>query len=141
MEQQNNKFRWRRSIAPAIIILIGIVGSIWSDQRADHVEKNGVWTIMTIDRVHAAHRGTSFRCHYEFMGEAYKNTGSLVNYSDEGKRFFLQVIPTKPMKALFYSDEFVPSWFTLEAPPEGWKTRPTEEDLRKWQEEAKNKGK
>lgn len=136
MEQQSNKFDWRRIIAPGVVILIAIIGSFWSDQRADYVEKNGVWTIMTIDRVHAAHRGTSFRCHYKFMGQVYKNTGSLVNYSDEGKRFFLQVIPTDPERVLYHTEQRIPSWFTLEAPPEGWKTRPTEAELAEWQTKA-----
>lgn len=132
-------------IAPGGLLLVWLVYSFWKDHKRSYLEKNGVWTILTIDKVYAASRSMAFECHYPFMGKVYKNLGKdydeTVNFDDKGKRLFLQVIPTKPMKALFYSDEFVPSWFTLEAPPEGWKTRPTEEDLRKWQEEAKNKGK
>lgn len=91
---------------------------------------------MTIDKVYAAHRGTSFRCHYKLRDKIYKNTGGVVNYSDEGKRFFLQIIPTDPESVLYYTEQRVPSWFTLEAPPEGWSSRPTEAELRKLQNEA-----
>ena len=135
-DQQNKKFKWKKIIGPCIIILIPIIGSIWSSHRMDYVKKNGVWTIMTIDDVSAAHRGTSFSCHYKFRGDVYKNTGGTVNYSDKGKRFFLQVIPTDPMRVLYYTENSVPSWFTLEAPPEGWPQRPTEAELRELQNEA-----
>lgn len=37
---------------------------------------------------------------------------------------------------VLYADHKVPSWFTLEAPSEGWVSLPTEAELRKLQNEA-----
>ena len=138
-DQQNKKFKWKKIIGPCVIILICIISYFWGEYDLNYVEKNGVWTIMTIDDVSAGHRGRSYTCHYKFRDEVYKNTGGGLNYSDEGKRFFLQVIPTNPMKVRYYSRYPVPSWFTLEAPPEGWTQRPTEAELRELQNEADSK--
>ena len=136
-DQQNKKFKWKKIIGPCIIILIPIIGSIWSSHRIDYVKRNGIWSIMIVDRVKAnARGGTSFSCHYKFRGDVYNNTGINVDYSDKGKRFFLQIIPTDPMRVLYYPEKSVPSWFTLEAPPEGWTQRPTEAELRELQNEA-----
>lgn len=135
MEQQNDKFNWKKIIGPCIVVLIPIIGTIWSNHENDYIKKNGVWSIMTVDKVYAAHRGTSFKCHYKFRDKVYKNTGGLVDYSDEGKRFFLLLIPADPERVL-YTEHRVPSWFTLEAPSEGWSSRPTEAELRKLQNEA-----
>ena len=45
-----------------------------------------------------------------------------------GNRFFMMVVPNDLSKRRKCED--VPEWFTLDAPPEGWKTCPTESELR-----------
>ena len=109
-------------------VISGIIG----EHQRNNVEKNGVYTVMTLDEISYAPKGGKMASmHYTFRGQHYEGGTRLdddAQLSDQGRRFFMMVLPDKPKRKLTLSDP-VPVWFTLEAPEEGWKTKPTKMEM------------
>ncbi|WP_373731053.1 hypothetical protein [Bacteroides heparinolyticus] len=103
---------------------------MWNSYReADYVEKHGVWTILTITKMEGAPRGFLFSYKFQYNYRAYNYT--IVSSNKKmvvGRHFFMMVVPNEESRHLIF--DAVPNWFTLEAPPEGWKTCPTEKQMR-----------
>ena len=135
-KQKNNKPVTNRQKWIARIVTIGtvcIISYFIGQCQRDYVKENGVWTVFTIDEVdYGVKGGSTFSLHYFFQGKTYHSAsgGGLELLKKEGKRFFMMVVPEEPKKVLYFSDRPVPDWFTLEAPPEGWKEFPTDSTLR-----------
>ena len=135
-KQKNNKPVTNRQKCIARIVIMAIVFTILyfvGKCQRDYVKRNGVWTVYTLDKVgYAAKGGSTYKFHYFFQGKTYNDAsgGGLELLKKEGKRFFMMVVPEEPKKILCFSDRPVPDWFTLEAPPEGWKEFPTDSTLR-----------
>ncbi len=48
-------------------------------------------------------------------------------------RFFMMIVPGEESK--YFISGAVPEWFTLPPPQEGWKTRPSEREMRRMMEQ------
>lgn len=114
--------------------LIAIIISILlftGEHRRKYVKKNGVWTILTVDKITISTNGGSFSYHFTFKGVSYKGGASGSNGNSvikKGRRLFMMVVPDKTSRRLIVSKP-VPDWFTAEAPYDGWKTFPTNDEL------------
>lgn len=112
------------------VIILGIILSIAGRCHFNKVEKYGVWTFNTVDKKTVTTNGGSYRFYFSIKGKRYK--GATAGGNDpsvqKGRRFFMMVIPDDPTEYICFSDT-LPDWFTAEAPYNGWRTRPTEEEL------------
>lgn len=107
--------------------------TIYTKIETKFIEKHGVWIIVSVtDKT-----STWFLWHYIHYKFQYNNQSYI--YSQEvdvayfkktniGNRFFMIVASNK--KNRHRKKDAVPEWFTLDAPPEGWKKCPTEMELR-----------
>jgi len=115
------------------IVLICLFVQIFvTEPEAKRMRQVGVWSILTVDSYRRAIRsGLTVGFHYVFNGHKYESGSHFDRHEIDrvGIRFFLQIDPCDPNKNLVHHQR-VPSWFTLEAPPEGWPTKPTEDELR-----------
>lgn len=120
-------------ILSTIVIVILVVMGFLRDCMRQVVRENGIWTIMTVTKVSASPKGgRSVRYDYRYNNQKYTgavNMGESINYREIGKRLFIQILPNNPTNTLI-NEISIPSWFTLEAPPEGWKEMPTEAQMR-----------
>jgi hypothetical protein len=103
-----------------IIILIGLIGTY----RSCTVQKKGIYTIATIYNIEGGRGGMAFDFKYDFQSKEYKSyaSGSDIKRSDEGKRFFIQVLPNDPERCKMTNIR-VPDSIT-QAPYSGWKELP-----------------
>ena len=115
------------------VVLLFLICGIAGKMRSDNVKKHGVWTILELTHLgKRKHAGVPWVGYYKYEGNSYEATqfyyGDEGRYIKKGMRYFIQVLPDNPKKKQLYGD-LVPEWFTLEAPPRGWVTKPTEEEL------------
>ena len=120
-------------IVPVLFIVVGLYAHYRSDKYYQYVKEHGVWTIYEIGPVGYHPRGgKEASIYYVFRGEKFKSgvyLGDRLNVGERGLRFFMALMPKKPTKKINTYDP-VPEWFTLDAPDEGWPTKPTEAELR-----------
>ena len=119
-----------------ITIFATITIIMWNSYReADYVKKHGVWTILTITKTRgAAGGGYTVEYIYQYNHRMYEDgTNMTLKEFINVNRFFMMVVPNEESRHLIF--DAVPNWFTLEAPPEGWKTCPTEKELRRMMEQ------
>ena len=119
-----------------ITIFATITIIMWNSYReADYVEKNGVWTILTVTKTRgAAGGGYTVEYTYQYNHRMYEDgTNMTLKEFINVNRFFMMVVPNEESRHLIF--DAVPNWFTLEAPPEGWKTCPTEKQMRRMMEQ------
>ena len=124
-----NQTKIFKFIVPIVVfILLYVV----STQRNNNVRKDGIYSIVTLTKYGSAYRGQSAK--YEFI---YNNTlyqGSFfISFAESkitpiGTRYFVTFLAKDPDRHLIL--ESVPAWFTLKAPDKGWKTLPTQKQLR-----------
>ncbi|MGP1462059.1 hypothetical protein [Tannerella sp.] len=108
---------------------------MWNSYReADYVEKNGVWTILTVTKTRGAPKGYIVKYTFQYNHRMYENSTNMpLKKFINVNRFFMMVVPNEESRHLIF--DAVPNWFTLEAPPEGWKTCPTEKQMRRMMEQ------
>ncbi|MEN9919798.1 MAG: hypothetical protein RL662_2234 [Bacteroidota bacterium] len=108
------------AIGLGIIACISIVGIY----RSHTVEKEGVYTIATLHNITGARGGVSYAFEYSYGGKNYDSfaNSSEKKHSDEGKRFFIQVLPNDPERCKMTNIR-VPDSIT-QAPYNGWKELP-----------------
>lgn len=122
----------KNAIGILVISVLCVILYFAGDCTREKVRKNGVWVIMTIDNAGAASKGgmdISFHFHYnykKFIGGV--NMGG-VNENYIGRRLFIMISIDNPNNQLI-GQYLVPTWFTLDSPPEGWKQKPTESEMR-----------
>lgn len=104
----------------SIIIIVGLVYTY----RSDIVKKEGVYTIATVYNIEERGGGRRNDFSYSFKGKTYESYGMspYIHMSDEGKRFFIQILTNDPSRC-FMTRIRVPDSIT-EAPLEGWKELP-----------------
>ena len=118
----------------AIIIYMSVI--TWRGcQETDYVKKHGVWTILTITKTRgAAGGGYTVEYTFQYNHRMYENgTNMALKEFINVNRFFMMVVPNEESRIRIF--DAVPNWFTLEAPPEGWKTCPTEKQMRRMMEQ------
>ena len=109
-----NQTKIFKFIVPIIVfILLYAVSTI----RNNNVRKDGIYSIVTLIKYGSAYRGQSAK--YAFNES--KNTPI-------GTRYFVTFLAKAPNRHRIL--DTVPSWFTLKAPDKGWKTLPTQKQLR-----------
>jgi len=114
----------------AILILVGVCGHYFTSRRNMYISEHGVWTVYRLGQIgYTSKGGKDAYAYYYFNGMEYKDGTGISDDQREAVRYFMALMPEKPTKVT-YTGERVPSWFTLDAPPEGWPTKPTEDDLR-----------
>lgn len=114
-----------------LIVIIGVILFFIGKCEDDYVKKNGVWTILTVDKITISTNGGSFSYHFTFKGDSYKGGASGANSNPlikKGRRLFMMVVPDETNRQLIVS-KAVPDWFTAEAPYDGWKSFPTDDEL------------
>lgn len=127
---KKEKIQGRIFIGTLIVIVVGIL-CLTGEIESNYIEKNGVWTFLTVDNNNTIRNPKNFKYHFTFRGEIHKGVSQSSigdTLTREGRRIFMMVVPDKPNKHLIFSDA-VPYWFTAEAPYNGWKTFPTDEEL------------
>ena len=116
-------------IIPIVVfILLYAVSTI----RNNNVRKDGIYSIVTLIKYGSAYRGQSAK--YEFIYNKTLYKGSFfISFAESkntpiGTRYFVTFLAQAPDRHLILDS--VPSWFTLKAPDKGWKTLPTQKQLR-----------
>lgn len=100
--------------------------------RNNNVRKDGIYSIVTLIKYGSAYRGQSAK--YEFIYNKTLYKGSFfISFAESknipiGTRYFVTFLAKAPDRHLIL--DTVPSWFTLKAPDKGWKTLPTQKQLR-----------
>lgn len=118
-------------IVPCLFVIFVLCAYYFSGKRNKFIEKNGIWTIYRLEQVDYAPRGgKEAYAYYKFRGVEYKDGKGVGDYARDGGRYLMVLLPESPAKKILYMGERVPSWFTLDAPPDGWPTKPTEAELR-----------
>ncbi|MEN9919799.1 MAG: hypothetical protein RL662_2235, partial [Bacteroidota bacterium] len=83
-----------------LAIGLGIIACISSIgfYRSCTVQKEGVYTIATLYSIRGTRGGRLFFFDYTIGGKKYNSSGVSpdIKHSDEGKRFFIQVLPNDP---------------------------------------------
>ena len=132
-------------IVTCIIVGIAINKLLYPPLRED-IENNGLYTICEITSLQA--RGYSqysdryraiFRFSYESKKYRFyrsKSKSSVLKGDTLGSRHIIAFLPWAPDEDYYIVHTKVPSWFTLEAPAEGWDTEPTEAMFRALQNHA-----
>lgn len=115
-----------------VCLILFVILILYRNKQRKYIEAHGVWTILTITKIEKTESVFHKKVHYTFQLNDQIYTDSITlskkRIKSGGNRFFLAIIPEKDNRRAVY--EAVPEWFTLDAPPEGWKERPTERDLR-----------
>jgi len=125
------KSKYMEIITPCCFVVFVVCSLYFMDKRDKHIVANGVWTIYRLEQVGAAPRGgKDAYAYYSFRGVEYKDGTGVGDYAREGGRYLMVLLPESPANKILYMGERVPSWFTLEAPAEGWPKKPTEDELR-----------
>lgn len=113
------------SIVMLSLLLLWVIGNA----KRQPIEEFGVFVILTADQyLRGTYYGKLFTYNYYYKNKRY-NSNEVLKFTDTlGVRYFIQILPSDPTrKIISYA---VPSWFTLDAPPEGWKTMPNEVEMR-----------
>lgn len=116
-------------IAGGIFLIVFITLSVIGEINSKYKRDNGVFVILKTDKyLRGTYYGKLFTYNYDYNNRRY-NSDEVLDFKDTvGVRYFIQVLPDDPTRKLIYRK--VPSWFTLDSPPEGWKTMPTETEMR-----------
>lgn len=114
-----------------LITVIFAIMYYCGERERDYVKRNGIWTILTIEKITISTNGGSFSYRFTLRGKTYKGASGGANGDPvirKGRRLFMMVVPYETNKRLTFSKP-VPDWFTAEAPYNGWKTFPTNDEL------------
>ncbi len=116
----NKKYR-------TVIIIIGILiilsvigfGNTW------YIQSNGIYSIAVVRNIKGTRGGVSADSYYIYNGMKYQTHGvsGILQYSDEGKRFYIQFLASNPKRCKLHTDQPVPDCIG-DPPPEGWKEIP-----------------
>ena len=111
-------------IIPIVVfILLYAVSTI----RNNNVRKDGIYSIVTLVKYGSAYRGQSAKYEFIYEGSFFISFAESKN-TPIGTRYFVTFLAKAPDRHLILDS--VPSWFTLKAPDKGWKTLPTQKQLR-----------
>ena len=100
--------------------------------RNNNVRKDGIYSIVTLVKYSSAYRGQSAKYEFVYNKTLYKGS-FFISFNESkntpiGTRYFVTFLAKAPDRHLILDS--VPSWFTLKAPDKGWKTLPTQKQLR-----------
>lgn len=115
-----------------IALIVITIACAFGEIRNYYIKKNGVYYTATIVGYRPGYRGTNAVHEFKYNGVQYE--GSFRIYHDDksntsiGAHYFIILLPKYPNSYLFLSE--VPTWFTLQPPVGGWKTLPTEKQMR-----------
>lgn len=130
MTLRNNR---KNIIGILVISALCAISYVVGNCTRDKVRENGVWVTATIEKVDVAPKGgMDISFHFDFNNQRYTggvNIGGKVSYNDIGKRLVIMISVKNPNNQLI-GWHIVPTWFTLNSPPEGWKTQPAEAQMR-----------
>lgn len=124
-----NQTKIFKFIVPIIVfILLYAVSTI----RNNNVRKDGIYSIVTLVKYSSAYRGQSAKYEFVYNKTLYKGS-FFISFAESkntpiGTRYFVTFLAKAPDRHLILDS--VPSWFTLKAPDKGWKTLPTQKQLR-----------
>jgi hypothetical protein len=123
IELMKSKLFTNKVTIPAFFIMMTIIAGI-SIYRSCTVQKQGVYTIAILSNVTGTRGGVSFSFEYSYLDKKYSNftVSPDMKRSDEGKRFFIQVLPNDPERC-WVTNIRVPDSIT-QAPYSGWKELP-----------------
>lgn len=123
-------------IISAIVVVVIIIGSLIIGQcRRNYLEDNGVYSICEYynyrPEMRLKHDDMNVYYYY-YNGVEYTNSRNkqFKQKPDPSRitRVYIVFMPDDPNNHFFLGR--VPSWFVLDAPSEGWKTKPTETEMR-----------
>lgn len=117
-----DKSKKQALLGVSILVFLGLIGTL----RGCEVKEKGVYTIATVYNIDGGRSGRTFNFKYKFKGIEYESYAESpvdeLSRSDEGKRFFIQVLTNNP-KRCFMTSIPVPDSIT-EAPVNGWEEIP-----------------
>lgn len=122
---------YKNLLGVVIVLLIMWLLMYIGNKKNDKIISNGAYTILTVTKVnHPTYYGYNITYCYNYNGLVFydSSVSNQVDQSSIGKHFFLILDKDNPHNYLILRS--VPSWFTLDAPPEGWKTMPNEVEMR-----------
>ncbi len=110
------------------MILFFVFLWLYGDYETEYIEEHGVWTILTVKDSYGRQVYYTFRLNNQiYRGKTVMTIKEIEEIEDAGNRLFMAVIPNEANRRRIY--DAVPKWFKLDAPPEGWKRRPTTREL------------
>ena len=121
-------------LAICAIVLFFVLSCLYHKTRINYIREHGVWTILTVTNKKVSWRGYEVYYYFEYNNNIQRNMTIKTDLeAKSGNRFFMMVVPGEESK--YFISDAVPDWFTLSPPQEGWKTCPTEKQMRRMMEQ------
>lgn len=123
----------RRNVIGGIctILTIGVIVVI-GQFRNCNIKKDGAYIIGNVTDYTPSGNGAGMHYEYNYQGSKHKSVATIsymmMSERPKGTKLLIVCKIQNPQKVLVI--DTIPSWFTLEAPSEGWKEQPTEAQMR-----------